>query len=104
MERISRISLRPCPTARHSPSPYGLAVKVIALLFAPVRIRSRHETPSVIRESHFLLSISKILIKKPKLRGRRPDPDLKRMDPISHKYTGRPFPFRKSRRLHRIDH
>jgi PPOX class probable F420-dependent enzyme len=32
------------------------------------------------------------------LRGRvverRPDPDLKLMDPISHKYTGRPFPFR----------
>jgi PPOX class probable F420-dependent enzyme len=25
---------------------------------------------------------------------RRPDPDLKFMDPISHKYTGRPFPFR----------
>ena len=33
------------------------------------------------------------------LRGRvverRPDPDLKIMDPISHKYTGKPFPFRK---------
>lgn len=32
------------------------------------------------------------------LRGRvverRPDPDLKLMDPISHKYTGRPFPLR----------
>jgi len=32
------------------------------------------------------------------LRGRvverRPDPDLKTMDPISHKYTGKPFPFR----------
>jgi PPOX class probable F420-dependent enzyme len=32
------------------------------------------------------------------LRGRvverRPDPDLKIMDPISHKYTGKPFPFR----------
>jgi PPOX class probable F420-dependent enzyme len=26
---------------------------------------------------------------------RRPDPDLKIMDPISHKYTGKPFPFRK---------
>ena len=25
---------------------------------------------------------------------RRPDPDLKFMDPISHKYTGKPFPFR----------
>jgi len=25
---------------------------------------------------------------------RRPDPDLKAMDPISHKYTGKPFPFR----------
>ena len=25
---------------------------------------------------------------------RRPDPDLKTMDPISHKYTGRPFPLR----------
>jgi PPOX class probable F420-dependent enzyme len=25
---------------------------------------------------------------------RRPDPDLKTMDPISHKYTGNPFPFR----------
>jgi PPOX class probable F420-dependent enzyme len=25
---------------------------------------------------------------------RRPDPDLKTMDPISHKYTGKPFPFR----------
>ena len=25
---------------------------------------------------------------------RRPDPDLKLMDPISHKYTGKPFPFR----------
>jgi PPOX class probable F420-dependent enzyme len=23
---------------------------------------------------------------------RRPDPDLKIMDPISHKYTGKPFP------------
>jgi PPOX class probable F420-dependent enzyme len=32
------------------------------------------------------------------LRGRvmerRPDPDFKTMDPISHKYTGKPFPFR----------
>jgi PPOX class probable F420-dependent enzyme len=32
------------------------------------------------------------------LRGRvverRPDPDFKYMDPISHKYTGKPFPFR----------
>ncbi len=25
---------------------------------------------------------------------RRPDPDLKTMDPISHKYTGPPFPMR----------
>jgi len=25
---------------------------------------------------------------------RRPDPDLKTLDPISHKYTGKPFPFR----------
>jgi PPOX class probable F420-dependent enzyme len=25
---------------------------------------------------------------------RRPDPDLKVMDPISHKYTGKPFPMR----------
>lgn len=25
---------------------------------------------------------------------RRPDRDLKTMDPISHKYTGKPFPFR----------
>jgi PPOX class probable F420-dependent enzyme len=25
---------------------------------------------------------------------RRPDPDLKLMDPISMKYTGKPFPFR----------
>jgi PPOX class probable F420-dependent enzyme len=25
---------------------------------------------------------------------RRPDADLKIMDPISHKYTGKPFPFR----------
>jgi PPOX class probable F420-dependent enzyme len=25
---------------------------------------------------------------------RRPDPDLKIMDPISHKYIGKPFPFR----------
>jgi len=25
---------------------------------------------------------------------RRPDPDLKAMDPISHKYTAKPFPFR----------
>jgi PPOX class probable F420-dependent enzyme len=33
------------------------------------------------------------------LRGRvverRPDPDLRSMDPISHKYTGKPFPFRQ---------
>lgn len=32
------------------------------------------------------------------LRGRvverRPDPDLKIMDPVSHKYTGKPFPMR----------
>ncbi len=32
------------------------------------------------------------------LRGRvverRPDPEFKFMDPISHKYTGKPFPFR----------
>ncbi len=32
------------------------------------------------------------------IRGRvveqRPDPDLKVMDPISNKYTGKPFPFR----------
>jgi PPOX class probable F420-dependent enzyme len=27
---------------------------------------------------------------------RRLDPDLKIMDPISHKYTGKPFPFRNS--------
>lgn len=26
---------------------------------------------------------------------RRPDPDLKTMDPISHKYTGKPFPIRQ---------
>src|SRR5579872_5784138 len=26
--------------------------------------------------------------------GRRPDPDLKMMEPISHKYTGKPFPMR----------
>ena len=26
---------------------------------------------------------------------RRPDPDLKLMDPISHKYTGKPFPMRQ---------
>ena len=26
---------------------------------------------------------------------RRPDPDLKTTDPISHKYTGQPFPIRK---------
>ena len=26
---------------------------------------------------------------------RRPDPDLKTMDPISRKYTGKPFPFRE---------
>jgi len=26
---------------------------------------------------------------------RRPDPELKMMDPISHKYTGKPFPMRK---------
>lgn len=25
---------------------------------------------------------------------RRPDPELKMMDPISHKYTGKPFPMR----------
>ena len=25
---------------------------------------------------------------------RRPDPELKTIDPISHKYTGKPFPFR----------
>jgi PPOX class probable F420-dependent enzyme len=25
---------------------------------------------------------------------RRPDPDLRTMDPISHKYTGKPFPMR----------
>jgi hypothetical protein len=25
---------------------------------------------------------------------RRPDPELKVMDPISHKYTGKPFPMR----------
>ena len=27
--------------------------------------------------------------------GERPDPDLRIMDPISHKYTAHPFPFRK---------
>jgi PPOX class probable F420-dependent enzyme len=27
---------------------------------------------------------------------RRPDPELKVMDPISHKYTGKPFPFRST--------
>jgi len=27
---------------------------------------------------------------------RRPDPQLKIMDPISHKYTGKPFPFRSA--------
>jgi hypothetical protein len=25
---------------------------------------------------------------------RRPDPDLAIMDPVSHKYTGKPFPMR----------
>lgn len=34
------------------------------------------------------------------LRGRvverRPDPELKVMDPVSHKYTGKPFPMRSS--------
>src|SRR5688572_4499146 len=34
------------------------------------------------------------------LRGRvverRPDPDLEIMDPVSHKYTGKPFPMRSS--------
>jgi len=34
-----------------------------------------------------------------RLRGRvverRPDPELRYMDPISHKYTRKPFPFRK---------
>jgi PPOX class probable F420-dependent enzyme len=25
---------------------------------------------------------------------RRPDPEFKIMDPVSHKYTGKPFPFR----------
>lgn len=29
-----------------------------------------------------------------RVRERRPDPDLKMMDPVSHKYTGKPFPFR----------
>ena len=37
--------------------------------------------------------------KEAQLRGRvverRPDPDLALMDPISQKYTGRPFPFRR---------
>jgi len=37
------------------------------------------------------------------LRGRvveiRPDDDLAVMDPISHKYTGKPFPFRNSPRV-----
>jgi PPOX class probable F420-dependent enzyme len=36
--------------------------------------------------------------KEAQLRGRvverRPDPELKAMDPISHKYTGKPFPMR----------
>jgi PPOX class probable F420-dependent enzyme len=36
--------------------------------------------------------------KETQLRGRvverRPDPDLKYMDTVSHKYTGKPFPFR----------
>jgi PPOX class probable F420-dependent enzyme len=36
--------------------------------------------------------------KEAQLRGRvverRPDPDLKSMDPVSIKYTGKPFPFR----------
>jgi PPOX class probable F420-dependent enzyme len=36
--------------------------------------------------------------KEAQLRGRvverRPDPGLKAMDPISHKYTGKPFPMR----------
>jgi hypothetical protein len=26
---------------------------------------------------------------------RQPDPELKMMDPISYKYTGKPFPMRK---------
>src|SRR5438128_4686156 len=26
---------------------------------------------------------------------RRPDPELKTLDPIAHKYTGKPFPMRK---------
>ena len=29
-----------------------------------------------------------------RVKERRPDPDLKTMDPISHKYTGKPFPMR----------
>jgi PPOX class probable F420-dependent enzyme len=29
-----------------------------------------------------------------RVRERRPDPELKTMDPIAHKYTGKPFPMR----------
>ena len=52
------------------------------------------------RDARVALSI--VDVKDPyteaQLRGRvverRPDPDLKIMDPVSHKYTGKPFPMR----------
>jgi PPOX class probable F420-dependent enzyme len=49
------------------------------------------------------ISLSIVAFQNPyeeaQLRGRvverRPDPELRYMDPISQKYTGKPFPFRK---------
>jgi len=52
------------------------------------------------RDSRVALSIVDFYdpYKEVQLRGRvvehRPDEDFKYMDPISHKYTGKPFPFR----------
>jgi PPOX class probable F420-dependent enzyme len=52
------------------------------------------------RDARVALSIVDLAdpYREAQLRGRvverRPDPDLRVMDPISRKYTGRPFPFR----------
>jgi hypothetical protein len=56
------------------------------------------------RDSRVALSIVDVTnpYEEGQIRGRvidrRPDPDRKFMDPISHKYTGKPFRFRNSRR------
>jgi hypothetical protein len=77
--------------------PYGSAAKTIASSSAPAKPHSAKNTK---RDPRVAISMVDFHdpYKETQLRGRvverRPDPDLKYMDTVSHKYTGKPFPFR----------